>query len=203
MWHDLVLDREFFAALLAVDAEIAALIRAGGCRRCGGPLCVGHYERKPRGGAIAEAGAADLFSQRFSWCCGREGCRKRATPPSVRFLGRKVYLEGAILIACTIVPLIEQTAAAIREATGIALRTIRRWQAWWEVVFAASALFVELRAHVPSIEAVALPGAMIASFEGATSLEKLERSMRFVAPLTTASIDPIALIAGGPPTRRR
>ena len=24
---------------------------------------------------------------RFSLCCGREGCRRRATPPSLRFLG--------------------------------------------------------------------------------------------------------------------
>lgn len=203
MWHEVVLEREFFAALLSIDAEIAVRVRSGGCARCGGPLCVGHYERKPRGGRIAEAGASDLFSQRFSWCCGREGCRKRATPPSVRFLGRKVYLEGAILIACTIVPLIEQTAAAIREATGIAMRTIRRWQSWWWTVFAASALFAELRARAPNIDPVALPGAMFESFEGATPIERLERTTRFLAPLTTTSIDPIALIAGREPTRRR
>ena len=34
---------------------------------------------------------------RLSFCCDRDGCRKRTTPPSVRFLGRKVYL-GAIVI---------------------------------------------------------------------------------------------------------
>lgn len=197
MWHGIVLDREFFAALLAIDAEVAVRIRAGGCSRCGGPLCVGHYERKPRGGRIAEAGATDLFSQRFSWCCGREGCRKRATPPSVRFLGRKVYLEGAILIACVIVPLIEQRAAAIREATGIAWRTIRRWQAWWQSAFVASALFTELRARAPGIDPVMLPGAMIASFDGTTPIARLQQTMRFVAPITTTSIGPIAMIAGG------
>jgi len=31
----------------------------------------------------------------LSFCCDRDGCRKRVTPPSVRFLGRKVYL-GAV-----------------------------------------------------------------------------------------------------------
>jgi hypothetical protein len=196
MWHDIVLDREFFAALLAIDAEIAVRIRAGGCPRCGGPLCVGHYERKPRGGRFAAAGTSELFSQRFSWCCGREGCRKRATPPSVRFLGRKVYLEGAILIACALVPLIEQTAAAIRDATGIAARTIRRWEAWWRSVFVASAIFTELRARAPSIDPAALPGAMIESFDGATPITRLEQTMRFVAPITTASIAPITMIAG-------
>lgn len=185
MWHDVVLDREFFATLLAIDAEIALRVRQAGCRRCGGPLCVGHYERKPRGGRIAEAGASELFSQRYSWCCSR--CRKRTTPPSVRFLGRKVYLEGVILIACTLMPLIEQTAASVRRATGIAVRTVRRWQSWWQSVFVASALFAELRAHVPSIEAALLPGAMVGSFEGETLLAKLERLMCFLSPLTTTS----------------
>jgi len=187
MWHEIVLDREFFAALLAIDAEIALRLRQAGCRRCEGPLCVGHYERKPRGGRIAEAGASDLFSQRFSWCCGREGCRKRATPPSVRFLGRKVYLEGAILIACTIAPLIVQSAAAARAATGIAARTVRRWQAWWQSTFVASALYTELRARVPSIDPAALPAGMIASFDGPTQVAKLERALLFLAPLTTSA----------------
>lgn len=191
MWHEIVLEREFFATLLAIDAQIAVKVRDAGCRRCHGPLYVGHYERKPRGGTIAEAGASELFSQRFSWCCGREGCRKRATPPSVRFLGRKVYLEGAILIACTLVPLIEQTAAAMREATGIAARTIRRWLAWWQSAFVASALYTELRARVPNIDPAALPGVMIASFAGATPIGSLERASRFLAPLTTTSVTAI------------
>jgi hypothetical protein len=65
----------------------------------------------------------------------------------VRFLGRKVYVEGAIVIACVLVPLIEQRARAIREATGIAARTVRRWQTWWKTVFTASALWVEVRSR--------------------------------------------------------
>jgi hypothetical protein len=30
------------------------------------------------------------YGQRFSFCCAVGGCRKRTTPPSLRFLGRKV-----------------------------------------------------------------------------------------------------------------
>ena len=37
------------------------------------------------------------YGYRLSFCCDRDGCRKRATPPSVRFLGRKVYL-GAVVV---------------------------------------------------------------------------------------------------------
>ena len=185
MWHDVVLGREFFAALVAIDAEIALRAREAACPRCGGPLHVGHYERKPRGGRFAEAG--EEFSWRFSWCCGREGCRKRTTPPSVRFLGRKVYLEGAVLIACVLMPLLEQSAAVARQSTGIAARTLRRWHAWWQSVFVASALFTELRAHVPDVDVVTLPGVLIDSFDGATPRTRLEQTMRFLAPLTTRS----------------
>lgn len=183
MWHDVVLGREFFAALVAIDAEIALRAREAACPRCGGPLHAGHYERKPRGGRFAEAG--EEFSWRFSWCCGREGCRKRTTPPSVRFLGRKVYLEGAVLIACVLMPLLEQSAAVARQSTGIAARTLRRWHAWWQSVFVASALFTELRAHVPDVDVTALPSALIDSFDGATPRTRLEQTMRFLTPLTT------------------
>lgn len=201
MWHDLVLEREFFALLLELDQEIAAWVQAARCRHCGGPLCVGHYERKPRGGRVAAAGAAAEFALRFSYCCGREGCRKRATPPSVRFLGRRVYLEGAILIACTLVPLLEQTAAAIEAATGIALRTIRRWQSWWRTTFVASALFAELRARAPGVE-LDLPRGMLELFEGKSPIDKLVHAMKFLGPLTTRSVV-IAFSAAGGPTRRR
>ena len=37
------------------------------------------------------------YRYRFNICCDRACCRKRMTPPSVRFLGRKVYL-GAVVI---------------------------------------------------------------------------------------------------------
>ena len=186
MWHDVVLGREFFAGLLAIDAEVAARTRAAGCAHCQGPLCVGHYERKPRGGALAMAGEESVFTQRFSYCCGREGCRLRTTPPSVRFLGRKVYLESAILIACALAAA-EDRARVVRAATGIAARTVRRWHAWWRSVFAASALWVALRSRAPTLDVAMVPGAMMAVFEGPTTEDKLVLTMRFLRPLTSAT----------------
>jgi hypothetical protein len=187
MWHEVVLRREFFARLLAIDAEAAALTRGAGCRVCGGPLCVGHFERKPRGGLLAAAAEDAMFTQRFSYCCSREGCRKRATPPSVRFLGRKVYVEGAIVLGCVLASVLEDRAGAIRQATGIAARTVRRWQAWWRTVFAASALWVELRGRVPTLDATQLPGAMLPLFAGQSEEDQLVMAMRFVSPLTSAT----------------
>ena len=94
--------REFFAALVAVDEELAAAVAAAGCRWCGGALHRGDYERKPRWGLLGVG--LDGVGRRRSLCCGEEGCRRRTLPPSVVFLGRRVYL-GAVVIAASVVAL--------------------------------------------------------------------------------------------------
>jgi hypothetical protein len=94
MRHDLLRETSFWLFLVTVDQSIAQEIREKGCPFCGGRLDCSHYRRKPRGGP------KDLPEQcryRLRFCCATEGCRKRVTPPSVRFLGRKVYW-GAVII---------------------------------------------------------------------------------------------------------
>ena len=87
---------EFFEGLMAIDEAIVERAAQEPCRDCGGPLYRGDYPRKPRGGLLA--GAAEAFGRRFSLCCGRDGCRHRATPPSVRFLGRRVYVGAVVIV---------------------------------------------------------------------------------------------------------
>ena len=92
MYHDLLRDASFWSFLFSVDQDLASTARQKACS-CGGRLHCAHYPRKPRSGG-------DLpkeYGYRLSFCCDRDGCRKRVTPPSVRFLGRKVYL-GAVVI---------------------------------------------------------------------------------------------------------
>ena len=93
MYHDLPRGGSFWPFLLSVDQDLAESARRRGCA-CGGRLHCAHYPRKPRG-------SADLpedYAYRFSFCCAAEGCRKRMTPPSVRFLGRKVYLFAVVVL---------------------------------------------------------------------------------------------------------
>jgi len=161
---DLVLDEEFFASLTELDAEIARQVAAGGCRWCGGPLHRANYQRKPRGGLLAEAGEA--FTIRHSLCCGAEGCRRRSLPPSLRFLGRRVYLEVVVLLAC----MMTQLATTIREAcvaTGVPSWTLRRWRAWWPEVFVQSATWAELRARFapPPPDDAGLPRSLVLRIE--------------------------------------
>ena len=94
MYHDLPRSASFWSFLLAVDEDLAEETRKKGCA-CGGRLHCANYPRKPRGAGLE---LTEFQSQRLSFCCDRDGCRKRATPPSVRFLGRKVYLAAIVIL---------------------------------------------------------------------------------------------------------
>jgi hypothetical protein len=58
MVDQIVLGCEFFDRLTAIDVAIAAGVAAAACPACGGPLHVGNFARKPRGGLVAMAGEA-------------------------------------------------------------------------------------------------------------------------------------------------
>jgi hypothetical protein len=137
------LDREFFARLEKMDMAIASAVAAARCQHCDGPLHQGNYQRKPRGALIA--GAGEAFTLRHSLCCGRRGCRKRALPPSVRFLGRRVYLEVVVVLAAAFVQAVASLGKAAT-ACGVPRRTLQRWGSWWRETFPRLPTWLALRA---------------------------------------------------------
>ena len=193
MFDEIELGREFFERLTAIDEAILARAGSEACRFCGGPLHRGDYMRKPRGGLLAAA--AEEFARRFSLCCGREGCRRRATPPSVRFLGRRIYV-GAIVIIASVVALAQATTIAKR-TTGVPTRTTRRWQRWWRGPFVATPVFVEMTGRlVPAVERRTLPSSVLERLGGSTSA-RVRRLLGWLAPLTTATtLDGSRLLRG-------
>ena len=84
MYQAVLADAKFHEQLLVFDRDLAASARAARCWLCGGALHSASYDRKPRGGP---AGFGQEYAERFSFCCAVDGCRKRTTPPSLRFLG--------------------------------------------------------------------------------------------------------------------
>jgi hypothetical protein len=175
-------DARFLAALSAIDAAYAEQVHVAGCARCGGALDCADYPRKPRG-ELGEA--ADLYLRRQSFCCRRDGCRKRATPPSLRFLGRKVYIAVVVVVASAAA---RSRARGGGAAPGVPARTVRRWLAWWETVFALSAFWTEARGFFATpVEVTALPESLWARF-GGDRTAALERLLRFIAPITTTSV---------------
>jgi len=184
MFNQVVLEREFFEMLERQDEAITGRVAAEGCPACDGPLHRGDYNRKPRGGLIARAG--ETFMRRFSLCCGREGCRKRATPPSLRFLGRRVYLEAVVILASVVAHALG-VASEIRAATGVPARTTRRWLAWWMGPFLSTEVFVAIRARLIEVNAAALPASILRRLPG-TKVEQVRTLATLLAPITTGSV---------------
>lgn len=184
MLHDVGLDEEFFARLVVLDQQMAREVAALGCGFCGGPLHQSNYERKPRGGCLA--GAGERYRVRFSLCCGRRGCRRRTTPPSLRFLGRKVYLEAAVVVAC-IYAMTVRTAGAVGRATGIAARTVRRWTSWWRSVFPSTRCWRSLmgRFAPPPPEVARLPASLAERLDESLGPAVLMQLARLLSPVTS------------------
>jgi hypothetical protein len=198
MVHESWLGVEFFALVSRWDAAIAQQVAVAGCSWCGGPLHRGNYLRKPRGGLLASAGESSRL--RHSLCCGRRGCRRRALPPSLRFLGRRVYVEAVVVLGSVFA----QLALSLREAraaTGVPGRTLRRWGTWWRGSFPTLGVWAELRARFvpPPPEESELPRSLVArlgddlgsarpSGAAPTLTEVMLLVARCLAPVTTSSV---------------
>ena len=97
MYQSLLTRSSLYRVLLKLEDEMAAAAKALGCLFCDGKLHCAYYRRKPRG-APPEVEGDPAYRQRRSFCCAVEGCRRRRTPPSVLFLGRKVYLGAVVTL---------------------------------------------------------------------------------------------------------
>jgi hypothetical protein len=183
--HQLLRSGSFWSLLLSIDRDLAECTRQRACS-CGGRLHCANYPRAPRGGPGDLPGE---YRDRFSFCCDRDGCRKRVTPPSVRFLGRKVYL-GAMVI---LISAMRQgpTPRRVRELStlfGIDKATIARWQVFWCDHFPQTPFWKIARARlVPVFEIVALPLSMLEAFlRSGDQLECWANLLRFLSPITVS-----------------
>jgi hypothetical protein len=152
----------------------------------GGRLHYANYPRASRGGPDH---LPEEYRCRFSFCCDRDGCSKRMTPPSVRFLGRKVYL-GAVVI---LISAMRQgpTPRRLRELStlfGVDGATIARWQAFWRDHIPQTPFWKVARARlVPVVDVVALPLSLLDAFlHTKNPYQDWGHLLRFLSPLTIA-----------------
>ena len=112
-----------------------------GCPECKSSLHSANFVRKFRG---LEIQTPPQFEVRFSFCCSKDGCRNRLTPPSVRFMKHKVYLGMVIiLISSGVTTFLEETLE-------VSHQTRRRWMKFWSQILSSSnPLFVALKAFLP------------------------------------------------------
>jgi hypothetical protein len=182
--HALLADARFYELLTKFDEDLAAQVRAQGCVWCGSRLHSACYRRKARGAPI-DLGPA--YEKRHSLCCARDGCRRRATPPSVRFFGRRVYLGATfVLMMAMSCGLGVRRTARLHAELGVGLRTLRRWRKWWLEVFVQSRLWKHERARLmPPVEESELPAGLIERFARDGPSEQLLAVLSFLSPLTT------------------
>lgn len=181
MCHTLLQDSKFYALLLLIDEEQAAEARAAGCG-CGGPLHSARYPRKPRG---APPGVRQSYDSRLSFCCAQ--CRRRTTPVSVRYLGRRVYLAAVVILASAMrCGLTAKRAVHLSSALNVPLRTLERWRRWWLEDFVHTAFWHAARGNfMPPVLHDTLPASLLARLTGDDLRTQLVQCLRFLATLST------------------
>ncbi len=171
-------DGLLFKLLERGDADLAEQAREGGCGHCGEEkLHRGDYRREPRGGPG--------WDKRYSFNCSREGCRKRKTPPSLRFLGRKVYAGVVVvLVSAMMHGLKPKRVERLRQELGIDERTLKRWRRWWLCNFVQSGFWKEARAQfMPGLDEESMPLSLVEAF-GARRRNGMVKLLKFLSPIS-------------------
>lgn len=113
-------------------------------------------------------------------------------PPSVRFLGQRVYLEEVILLACLQALIGEVPRGS--PAAAVPKKTVGRWLSWWTSTFLLSPTWIWIRGRLmPPVDETQVPRSFLervaqglgdAPGVGAV----LTLPARWLAPLTTRSM---------------
>jgi hypothetical protein len=183
MYHVLFRDASFWDFLFDVDQGLAATAKQKGCS-CGGQLHRARYPRKPRGGC---RNLPKSYGYRLSFCCDRDGCRKRTTPPSVRFLGRKIYLGAVVvLVAAMRQGPSPRRVRRLSELFDVDERTVVRWRVFWSEHFPQTPYWKANRGRLaPRVDITHLPRALLDAFvHRDDSREDWKRLLEFLSPMT-------------------
>ena len=186
MYQALLADVRFHQLLLNFDHDMADTARSQGCA-CGGVLHSARYRRKPRG--LPAGLDKKVYCWRFSFCCAVDGCRHRDTPPSLRFLGRRVYLATmVVLISAMRHGATAPRVARLSQLIGVSRRTVAHWREWWRTTFAQSRFWQAARAaFMPPVDQDRLPASLLERFAGGGA-EQLLALLRFLAPITGGAV---------------
>ena len=184
MSQNFLFKSSFHEHLIAIDRELAGIFAKKCCRYCGGKLHQADFPRSPMG---MPHSLRDYYNQRISFCCA--DCRRRTTPSSVRFFGRRWY--GApifIFISIMISGISKRRLALIQKHFGIVVResTWRRWRKWWRDSFVVTKFWQQAKGQLPPTNEITQGSSprVIFSFYRGNIEEKMLLFLRFLSPLT-------------------
>ena len=170
------------------DGDLARKCREGRCKRCGGRLHSAKYERKPRPNGFED------WNWRHSFCCEKEGCRKRHTPPSVRFLGRREYVAVVVVLMGAMVHgLKPHRVERLRQVLQVDEKTLKGWQHWWQETFVQSDFWKGARSRFKTRpDETIMPLSLVEAF-GAKRPEGMLKLLEFLSPITEPGKGVIAM----------
>jgi hypothetical protein len=173
----------FHLLLDKIDHELASLVWELPCPDCSGKLHQANYPRSPMGIPLE---FREAYDQRLSFCCGT--CRKRITPPSVKFFGRRWYPAPVFMLICLLsLGINERRLSQIKRHFGLTVSesTWKRWRRWWRESFVTTDFWRKEKGLVVSMleETISFPRALLKLFLGKFD-EKLRLLLRFLSPLT-------------------
>jgi len=182
MFLDLLRCPDFYGVLQRFDEDFAQRVGKQGCPLCGGPLHRADFPRAPR----APIPLPEAYSRRISYCCSRKGCRTRCTPPSVRFLGRRVVVGAVVLLAAALMQgATPRRASELKRLLGVDGATLGRWRKWWLEVFPRTKTLKLIRGRLAErIDETLLPGSLLDRFAGAAK-DRVLLALKQLLPLQT------------------
>ena len=170
--------------LLQIDRELALETRQQGCPHCGGVLHRANYPRVPKG----LSGLFDISHVvRFSFCCSGDECRRRTTPPSVRFLGRKQYLGVLVLLLCARRQVNQQSiSGGLRACLRPNEKTVCRWLTWWRDIVPGTQFWTQAKGlFMPTLDTRVLCDELVEVFTVTHSSTGFHKLLRFISPLSS------------------
>lgn len=179
---NLLSNSSFLSHLAEHDKEEADRLKGKSCSCCQeGVLHSASYPRKPRGLGFP---LTLLNTRRISFCCSE--CRKRTTPPSLQFFGRKIYSSLIIILALLLRsrdP--RETLSRIRGILGVSERTIERWRGWLLTLLEIPEWKVMRQRLSPTFSLQKFPSSLLVEFqaEGRDHMDALFNMMKFLVLL--------------------
>ncbi len=146
MCTNLLQDSRTFEFIQRIDEDTESRARLEPCGFCGDRLHRADFLRKPRAPGID---LAEDFCRRPSFCCRRDGCRRRQTPALLRFLGRRVYVSVVVVLVTAMTQgASPKRLCELQSELGIPPQTVRRWQHYWQVIFSRQRGWQYLRGNL-------------------------------------------------------
>lgn len=175
-------DTRLPVTLSRIDSELSDQVKEGRCPFCGGPLHQADYDRHP----YAPWPLSWKQRRRRSLCCGH--CRRRTRPPSVMFLGRRVWL-GVVVILVTAMchGITSRREQYIYEQLGIDRTTLARWRRWWREEFPITTFWRARKSTFQLLQAEQEPlAALVDSFLSRQGEGGVIPLLEFLAPLSSS-----------------